>query len=96
LCDEQVSSIEFEHELHYHAVTVFEDDLICAADSGNSDYGSTVMLGKFNKFSPTAASAMEIKDHLTAQPTILRVMHGGLQVSGQCVNASFVRCSDSP
>jgi len=71
-------------ELEYHAVTVFEDDVLCAADSISSDYGhGTVMLLKFNKFRPGYDSARLIKDHLLTQPSSLRVMHGGLQVGGQ-------------
>jgi len=87
-----VSSLEFESELHYHSLTVFEDDVICAADSDNTDYGgSTVMLVKFNKFTRTISSATIIEDHLTLEPTILRVMHGGLQVSGQFLYDALVQ-----
>ena len=71
-------------DLDFHAVTVFDDDLICAADSFNLDYGATtVMLMKTSKLQPSLQNAELIKDHLTNAPTILRVMHGGLQVRGQ-------------
>jgi len=71
-------------DLVYHAVTVFNDELICAADSMSSDYGSTTtMLLKTSKLQPSFDNAALIKDHLTNTPTILRVMHGGLQVAGQ-------------
>jgi len=73
-----------ELELDYHAVTVFEDELICAADTMSPDYGgTTTMLMKTNKLQPSFENAALIKDHLTNAPTILRVMHGGLQVAGQ-------------
>jgi len=76
-------------QLQYHAVTVFEDDLVCAADSISPDYGaSTVMLMKMDKFSPSLDNTDLLKDHLSNTPRILRVMHGGLQVAGQ-FRASF-------
>jgi len=69
--------------LRYHAVTVFEDDLICAADSVSSDYGDgTVMLMKMNKLKPSYENARLIKDHLSNTPSILKMMHGGLQAGG--------------
>ena len=78
-------SVELGVDLRYHAVTVFEDDLISAADSVNTDYGgATVMLMTMNKFRPNVESVDVIKDHVTNTPTVLRVMHGGLQVPGQC------------
>ena len=61
-------------------MTVFEAELICAADSVSSDYGdANVMLMAMNKFRPTYDNARLVKDHLLNPPTILRVMHGGLQ-----------------
>jgi len=76
-----MSSLD-KFETRYHALTVLEDDVICAMDSGSADYGgSSVMLVKFNKL--TQDDAMIIREHLTNVPTDLRVMHGGLQVSGQ-------------
>lgn len=79
----QISSLELEMVMTYHSLTVFEDDVICSADR-SSDYGdSSVMLMMFNKLSPSVRSASLIRDHLTDAPSILRVMHGGLQVAGQ-------------
>ena len=78
----QVSTLQF-YDLQYHAVTVFEDELICAADS-DADYGdSSVMLVKmtFNKSALTTSGEMVFKRHLTDTPSVLRVMHGGLQHS---------------
>jgi len=70
--------------LRYHALAVFEDELILAADSVTVDYGGTTfMLIKANKLRPTADSMHLIKDHLTSVPSVLRVMHGGLQAHGQ-------------
>jgi len=94
----QVWSVEFEYPLQYHAVTVSEDWVLCAADSPNPDYGDgSVMLLQFDKFSLTGRSAVLIRDHLTNTPSVLRVMHGGLQVAGQrCrpFRATFQHISD--
>jgi len=80
-------------ELHYHAVTVFEDELICAADSMSADYGdTTVMLMKMNKFTPNFDNARIIKDHLANDPSSVRVMHGGLQVAGQLKILLVIGC----
>jgi len=88
-----MSTLEFELPLRYGAVTVFQDDLICAAEGESSDYGDgSVMLIKMNKFTPNDDTAGLIKDHLTNTPSILRVMHGGLQATGQWrtfLNTSF-------
>ena len=85
VCGMQASSLQFEYgAMPYRAVTVFQDDVICAADSMSVDYGdATVMLAKFSKFAPTYSTFTLIKDHLTSSPTVLRVMHGALQVTGQ-------------
>jgi len=83
--------VEFETPLQYHAVTVFEDDLICAANTVTSDYGEgSLMLMKMNKFTPSVDNARLIKAHLASTPTVLKVMHGGLQAGGQLTTLYFV------
>ena len=73
--------MEWEVEMHlkYHAVTAFADDLIIAVDNMDSDYGDSFMLLMVNKFRPAAINAVLVKKHLVNKPSILRVMHGGLQ-----------------